>query len=294
MNAEVKMGSGVRKLSTGRNLLNFRVNQAALAYAMTTLGASMINNIFSFYYVKLFINKYKTSETYFHQSQVRILFLYSYAVTGRCFIVCRDEPCKKEMSKYQKHGQTVVVSQQPFQLSGLLPSVCLISPQLVFMVWNALNDPLFGYLQDTSKMRCCSQRRLSILYGAPLYSLTFLLPWFPWRSYYPGDWLSGLHLMVALCAFDGLLTFVLLAQCALFAEISSNHQNRLRLLQYSQVPVQMLEMPRGSVSGSLIPSLLYLRWPLLSAPPASSSVALCLETWRTLQLFRPSRCWWRC
>ncbi|CAG11415.1 unnamed protein product [Tetraodon nigroviridis] len=112
---------------------------------------------------------------------------------------------------------------------------CLMSPQLVFMLWNAINDPLFGYLQDTSTMRCCSQRRLSILYGAPLYSLTFLLPWFPWRSYYPGDWLSGLHLMVALCAFDGLLTFVLLAQCALFAEISSNHQNRLRLVQYSQV-----------------------------------------------------------
>lgn len=103
------------------------------------------------------------------------------------------------------------------------------------MVWNAVNDPLFGYLQDNSRVPCCSQRRLSILYGAPLYSLTFLLAWFPWRSYAPGDWLSGLHLAVALCAFDGLLTFVLLAQCALFAEISSHHQNRLRLIKYNQV-----------------------------------------------------------
>lgn len=117
----------------------------------------------------------------------------------------------------------------------------VISPQVVFMVWNAVNDPLFGYLQDNSRIRCCSLRRLSILYGAPLYSLSFLLAWFPWRSYYPGDWLSGLHLVVALCAFDGLLTFVLLAQCALFAEISNNHQNRLRLVQYSQVPVQILQ-----------------------------------------------------
>lgn len=142
---------------------------------MTTLGSAMINNIFSFYYVKLFVNKYKISEGAFHQSQV------------------------------------------------------------VFMVWNAVNDPLFGYLQDNSRVPCCSQRRLSILYGAPLYTLTFLLAWFPWRSYSPGDWLSGLHLMVALCAFDALLTFVLLAQCALFAEISSQHQNRLRLVKYSQV-----------------------------------------------------------
>lgn len=108
-------------------------------------------------------------------------------------------------------------------------------PKVVYMVWNAVNDPLFGYLQDNSRVPCCSQRRLSILYGAPLYSLAFLLAWFPWRSYAPGDWLSGLHLTVALCAFDGLLTFVLLAQCALFAEISSHHQNRIRLIKYSQV-----------------------------------------------------------
>lgn len=156
-------------------LVNFGINPAALAYAMTTLGSAMINNVFNFYYVKLFLNKYKISEGAFHQSQV------------------------------------------------------------VYMVWNAINDPLFGYLQDTSRVPCCSQRRLSILYGAPLYSLAFLLAWFPWRSYAPGDWLSGLHLTVALCAFDGLLTFVLLAQCALFAEISSQHHSRLRLIKYNQV-----------------------------------------------------------
>ncbi|CAI5675380.1 transmembrane protein 180-like isoform X3 [Oreochromis niloticus] len=126
-----------------RHLINFGVNPAALAYAMTTLGSSMINNIFSFYYVKLFLNRYKISEGAFHQSQV------------------------------------------------------------VYMVWNAVNDPLFGYLQDNSRVPCCSQRRLSILYGAPLYSLAFLLAWFPWRSYTP--------------------------------EISSHHQNRLRLIKYNQV-----------------------------------------------------------
>ncbi|XP_066531431.1 transmembrane protein 180-like isoform X2 [Hoplias malabaricus] len=107
--------------------------------------------------------------------------------------------------------------------------------KVVYMIWNALNDPLFGYLQDNSNMRCCSIRRLSILYGAPFYSLAFLLTWFPWRDYWPGDWLSGIHLMVTLCAFDGMLTFVLLAQCALFAEISDHHTNRLRLIKYNQV-----------------------------------------------------------
>lgn len=103
------------------------------------------------------------------------------------------------------------------------------------MVWNAVNDPLFGYLQDNSRVPCCSQRRLSILYGAPFYAIAFLLAWFPWQEYAPGDWMSGVHLMVALCAFNGMLTFVLLAQCALFAEISGHHQSRLRLIKYNQV-----------------------------------------------------------
>lgn len=56
-----------------RHLINFGVNPAALAYAMTTLGSSMINNMFSFYYVKLFLNRYKISEGAFHQSQVSML-----------------------------------------------------------------------------------------------------------------------------------------------------------------------------------------------------------------------------
>ncbi|XP_051878478.1 transmembrane protein 180-like [Pristis pectinata] len=151
------------------------IHQNALAYSFTTLGAALMNNLFSFYYVKLFLNQYRISERDFHQAQV------------------------------------------------------------VFMVWNAFNDPLFGYLQDNSRFPCCAQRRLSILYGAPFYAIAFLLPWFPWRDYQEGDWLCGLHLVVALCAFDGLLTFVLLAQCALFAEISTKHENRLLLIKYNQV-----------------------------------------------------------
>uniref|UniRef100_A0A8C7QRT9 Major facilitator superfamily domain containing 13a-like n=1 Tax=Oncorhynchus mykiss TaxID=8022 RepID=A0A8C7QRT9_ONCMY len=173
-----KPAAGVRTFG-GLNILghlaSLGAHPAAVAYSMTTLGAGMMNSIFSFYYVKLFLNRYKISEGAFHQSQV------------------------------------------------------------VYMVWNAVNDPLFGYLQDNSHVPCCSQRRLSILYGAPFYAIAFLLAWFPWREYAPGDWMSGVHLMVALCAFDGMLTFVLLAQCALFAEISGHHQSRLRLIKYNQV-----------------------------------------------------------
>lgn len=62
-----------RTMNVFRHLINFGVNPGALAYAMTTLGSSMINNMFSFYYVKLFLNRYKISEGAFHQSQVSML-----------------------------------------------------------------------------------------------------------------------------------------------------------------------------------------------------------------------------
>nr|XP_006637273.2 PREDICTED: transmembrane protein 180 [Lepisosteus oculatus] len=158
-----------------RLLARLGVHPGALAYSMTTLGAGMMNSIFSFYYVKLFLDKFQISESAFHQAQV------------------------------------------------------------IYMVWNAVNDPLFGYVQDNSGVPCCSRRRLAVLYGAPFYALAFLLAWFPWRPYAAGDWLSGVHLIVALCAFDGMLTFVLLAQCALFAEISVQHESRLKLIKYNQV-----------------------------------------------------------
>ncbi|KAL9835845.1 transmembrane protein 180-like isoform 3-T4 [Geothlypis trichas] len=173
--AQPPVTRGRRELYSWKMKILWGIHANALAYSMTTLGAGMMNSIFNFYYVKLFLNRYKISETGFHVAQV------------------------------------------------------------VFMIWNAINDPLFGYIQDNSQLKCCARRQFSILYGAPLYGLAFLLPWFPWRLYGEGDWLCSLHLIVALCAFDGLLTFVLLAQCALFTESCPRHDSRLRLIKYNQV-----------------------------------------------------------
>ena len=53
-----------------RHLPILGAHPAAMAYSMTTLGAGMMNSIFNFYYVKLFLDKYKISEGAFHQSQV--------------------------------------------------------------------------------------------------------------------------------------------------------------------------------------------------------------------------------
>lgn len=105
--------------------------------------------------------------------------------------------------------------------------------QVIFLVWNAINDPLFGYMQDN--MRWMRRRRLCILYGAPFYAIAFIMPWFPWGDYEAMPWLGGLHLLFTLCFWDTLFTFVLLAHCALFAEISKNQTARIKLIRYSQI-----------------------------------------------------------
>lgn len=157
-----------------------RIHGKTLAYATTTLGATMMHSVFMFYYVKIYLHRFHITEYWFHISQV------------------------------------------------------------TFMIWNAINDPLFGYFQDNFLfVRCLRSRRESILYGAPLFALSFILTWFPWGDYDDGGksppWLGGLQLMFVLCFYDTLFTFVLLAQCALFAELSSDQEDRVNFVRFSQV-----------------------------------------------------------
>lgn len=109
--------------------------------------------------------------------------------------------------------------------------------QVSYMLWNAVNDPLFGYFQDNSDWPIFRQRKMSIYYGAPVWALTFMLPWFKWVDTTDGEhsWIAGIHLVICLCAYDTMLTFVLLAHCAVFTEISSDLEDRLRLTRYHQV-----------------------------------------------------------
>nr|CAB3267058.1 transmembrane protein 180 [Phallusia mammillata] len=154
---------------------NMVLHRNAVAYAATTLASSLMNSVFFFYYVNLFLNHYKVPNNWFQFAQV------------------------------------------------------------VYMLWNAINDPLFGYLQDNSNWALCRSRKKAVYYGAPIWALTFLLPWFPWADYEKFPAVAGLHLIVTLCAYDAMLTFVLLAQCALFAEISTKPEDRLRLIKYNQI-----------------------------------------------------------
>ncbi|XP_056017920.1 transmembrane protein 180-like isoform X3 [Ostrea edulis] len=104
--------------------------------------------------------------------------------------------------------------------------------QVLFLVWNAINDPLFAYCADNKNFKLLKTRRSMILYSAPFFSLSFLIPWFQWSTH---PVIVGLHLVIALCLWDTLFTFIGLAACCLFTEISQDIDTRITLTRASQL-----------------------------------------------------------
>jgi Na+/melibiose symporter-like transporter len=104
--------------------------------------------------------------------------------------------------------------------------------QFVFMIWNASNDPLFGYLSDVILMNGADEARRridSIRWGGLLWCVAFVTVWFPpSRESTGGESILGIYFMFCLCFYDGLLTFVEVNHSALLAEIGTNIKDRAR------------------------------------------------------------------
>lgn len=98
----------------------------------------------------------------------------------------------------------------------------------IFLLWNSLNDPLFGWLSDSKylgnsiKQDIVMQRLKKIAISGPLFALTFLLFWFPWGF----PWLQ---LVVCLCLYDTFLTMIDLHHSALLADLAISSETRTKL-----------------------------------------------------------------
>jgi len=53
---------------------------------------------------------------------------------------------------------------------------------LIFSIWNMMNDPLFGFIEDRTKSEKYGRRIPYIRFGAPIYGLLFILCWFLYPS----------------------------------------------------------------------------------------------------------------
>ena len=108
----------------------------------------------------------------------------------------------------------------------LLPLYFIIG-QIIYMIINALNDPIIGQLTDrTNRERWGSRRIIYVKYGGPIWVFTFLIVWFPWS--FDNQFIIFLHYVVSICLFDTLLTLVVMCWMATLPEMTSDTGQRIK------------------------------------------------------------------
>lgn len=109
--------------------------------------------------------------------------------------------------------------------------------ETVFLIWNSLNDPLFGWLSDRvflstqqpgaeiSSPEVVLKRLRALSHNGPLFAISFLAFWVAWAH-------PGLQFLLCLCMYDSFLTMVDLHHNALLADLAVSAKDRTSLNFY--------------------------------------------------------------
>ncbi len=118
---------------------------------------------------------------------------------------------------------------------------------VIYAVWNALNDPLFGYITDSTRSR--RGRRIPYMrYTAPFLGLTFILVWLaPARA---GQVALFGWMLVTMLLYDTCYTIVGLVYSALLPEVSESDAERNHL----QISASLFGL-LGFLLGFIIPEM---------------------------------------
>lgn len=127
--------------------------------------------------------------------------------------------------------------------------------EMIFLVWNSLNDPVFGWISDqkyltrrrsnnASSSAVVLQRLNSLMWTGPLFAFSFMSFWIPWL--YP-----GIQFVICLCLYDGFLTMIDLHHDSLLADLEISADARTKLNSRSSL---------FSILGSSSVFLSYIVW----------------------------------
>ncbi|KAM4635855.1 transmembrane protein 180 [Discoglossus pictus] len=106
--------------------------------------------------------------------------------------------------------------------------------ETIFLIWNSLNDPLFGWISDrvflnakessleSSSPDVVLKRLKALSRNGPLFALSFLAFWVAWAH-------PGLQFLICLCLYDSFLTMVDLNHNALLADLAVSAKERTSL-----------------------------------------------------------------
>ena len=103
---------------------------------------------------------------------------------------------------------------------------------LIFGFWNAINDPVFGILEERTKTKI-GRRIPYIRYGAFIYGILFILSWFPFFG--TSQTALFLNFIVVLFVFDTIYTLIGLVTYSLPAEMAITAKSRANLGVYTTI-----------------------------------------------------------
>ncbi len=117
----------------------------------------------------------------------------------------------------------------------------------IYAIWNAINDPLFGYISDSTRFK--NGRRIPYMrYTAPFLALTFIMVWFaPPKA---GQEILFIWMLAAIFLYDTCYTMIGLVYSALLPEITESDSERNGL----QISSSLFGLV-GMILGFIIPDL---------------------------------------
>ena len=129
----------------------------------------------------------------------------------------------------------------------LVPAVLAANALLIGKIWDAINDPLFGWISDRTHSRM-GRRRVYMVWGAIPFGISIGLLWFVPSSLS----ITGIFLWITFTyiLFDSLMTLTSVPYYALTAELTPDYNERSSLTAFRM----LIGVPAYIIGGGPDPS----------------------------------------
>ncbi|OGB89818.1 hypothetical protein A2625_05140 [candidate division WOR-1 bacterium RIFCSPHIGHO2_01_FULL_53_15] len=135
-----------------------------------------------------------------------------------------------------------------------MPVYLAAAGMLVFAIWNAINDPVIGYLSDRTRSHW-GKRLPYLILGALPFGLIYFLLWVPPFRDLGQVAPLFIYFVVIVCLFDGFYSMTILNWAALFPEMYPRFKERAEVNSYRQSFGFI-----GLLIGIALPPLIFSRW----------------------------------